>query len=144
MGESGISKFVENLNMMENQRKYLLKKYLLTKFKSSNLVNSKKVRNFASENDEPTALAVDFGKPIPTLSGVSACRFLQRAKEAEEEAKKQRNKPLTLNQLEEQLSFEEFFLEDDLRAIKEREERIKILKNKIKELRDKNGKTEEE
>lgn len=144
MGESGISKFVENLNMMENQRKYLLKKYLLTKFKSSNLVNSKKVRNFASENDEPTALANDFGKPIPTLSGVSACRFFQRAKEAEEEAKKRRNTPLTIGQLEEQLSFEEFFLEDDLRAIKEREERIKILKNKIKELRDKNGKTEEE
>lgn len=144
MGESGISKFVENLNMMENQRKYLLKKYLLTKFKSSNLVNSKKLRNFASENDEPTALANDFGKPIPTLSGEAACRFLQKAMEAEEEAKKQRNKPLTLNQLEEQLSFEEFFLEDDLRAIKEREERIRNLKNKIKELRDKNGKTEEE
>jgi hypothetical protein len=118
--------------------KNMSKNDILTKIKADNFANSKKLRNFASENDEQTALANDFGKPI------SACRLLQRTKEAEEEAKKQRNKPLTLNQLEEQLSFEEFFLEDDLRAIKEREERIKILKNKIKELRDKNGKTEEE
>ena len=131
--------FAESLKMMQDQRDKIL-----TKIKSDNFANSKSFRNFASENDEPTALAVDFGKPIPTLRGASACRFLQKAREAEEEAKKQRNKPLTLKQLEEQLSFEEFFLEDDLRAIKEREERIKKLKNKIKELRDKNGKTEEE
>ena len=120
------------------------KNNILTKIKSNNFANSKKLRNFASENDEPTALANDFGKPIPTLSGEAACRFLQKAMEAEEEAKKRRNIPLTLGQLEQQLSFEEFFLQDDLRAIKEREERIRNLKNKIKELRDKNGKTEEE
>lgn len=131
--------FAEALKMMQDQRDKIL-----TKIKADNFANSKKLRNFASENDEPTALANDFGKPIPTLSGASACRFLRMAKEAEEEVKKRKNTPLTIEQLEQQLSFEEFFLQDDLRAIKEREERIRNLKNKIKELKDKNGKAEEE
>ena len=139
MSKSKMMEFAESLKMMQDQRDKIL-----TKIKSNNFANSKKLRNFASENDEPTALANDFGKPIPILTGESACRFLQKAIEAEEEAKKRRNTPLTLEQLEQQLSFEEFFLQDDLRAIKEREERIRNLKNKIKELRDKNGKTEEE
>lgn len=52
--------------------------------------------------------------------------------------------PLTLEELENQLSFEEFFLEDDRRALREREERIENLKNKIKDLKKKNGKAEEE
>ena len=144
MGESRISKFVENLNMMENQRKYLLKKHLLTKFKSSNLANSKKVRNFASENDEPTALAIDSGKPIPILSGESARRFLERAKQVEEEVEKARKLPPTLEQLERDLSFEKFSLEYQLQEIENRKERIKKLEDKIKELKDKNGKAEEE
>jgi hypothetical protein len=139
MSKSKMMEFAEALKVMQDQRDKIL-----TKIKADNFANSKKLRNFASENDEPTALAVDIGKPIPTLKGEAACRFLRMAKEAEEEVKKRRNTPLTIEQLEQQLSFEEFFLQDDLRAIKEREERIRNLKNKIKELKDKNGKAEEE
>lgn len=103
---------------------------------------SDEFRTFANEN-EPSALACGC-KPIPILSGDAAVRFLERAKQVEEEARKQRNKPLTLEQLEKQLMYEEFFLEDDRRALREREDRIENLKNKIKELKEKNGKTEEE
>ena len=107
------------------------KKELLRKFKNKSFAKSEKIRNFTSENDEPSALACGF-KPIPILSGDAAVRFLERAKQVEEEARKQRNKPLTLEQLEKQLMYEEFFLEDDRRALREREDRIENLKNKIK------------
>jgi len=95
----------ETLNMMESQ-----KNDILTNIKDNNFANSKKLRNFASQNE--------------------TCCFLHA--------------PLTLEELENQLSFEEFFLEDDRRALREREERIKNLKNKIKDLKKKNGKAEEE
>lgn len=117
---------------------------ILRKFKIKSFAKSNKKRIFTSQS-EPTALAfTDFTKPTPILSGDAAVRFLERAKQVEEEARKQRNKPLTLEQLEKQLMYEEFFLEDDRRALMEREDRIENLKNKIKELKEKNGKTEEE
>lgn len=120
-----------------------VKKESLRNFNKKNFAKTEKIRNFTSENDEPSALACGF-KPIPILSGDAAVRFLERAKQVEEEARKQRNKPLTLEQLEKQLMYEEFFLEDDRRTLREREDRIENLKNKIKELKEKNGKTEEE
>ena len=82
-------------------------------------------------------------KPI-ILSGESACRFLQRMKEVDEAAERRRNTPPTIEELEKQLMYEEFFLEDDLRAIEVRKERINKLKDKIKILKEKNGKAEEE
>jgi len=114
---------------------------LLRKFKRKNLADKEKNRIFTSDC-EPTALATDVGKPI-ILSGKSACRFLQRMKEVDEAAERRRNTPPTIEELEKQLMYEEFFLEDDLRAIEVRKERINNLKDKIKILKEKNGKAEE-
>ena len=137
MSKSSITEFVESLRFMQNQRNEIL-----TKIKEEKLAKSKKIRTFASDC-EPTALATDVGKPI-ILSGESACRFLQRMKEADEAAERKRNAPPTIEELEKQLMYEEFFLEDDLRAIEVRKERINKLKDKIKILKEKNGKAEEE
>ena len=138
MSKSRIAEFAESLRFMQNQRNEIL-----AKIKEEKLANSKKIRNFASDC-EPTALATDVGKPIPTLSGESACRFLQRMKEVDEAAERRRNAPPTIEELEKQLMYEEFFLGDDLRAIEVRKERINNLKDKIKILKEKNGKAEEE
>jgi hypothetical protein len=118
------------------------KKEALRKFNKKNFAKTENFRNFASDC-EPTALATDIGKPI-ILSGESACRFLQRMKEVDEAAERRRNTPPTIEELEKQLMYEEFFLEDDLRAIEVRKERINKLKDKIKILKEKNGKAEEE
>ena len=118
------------------------KKETLRKFNKKNFAKTENFRNFASDC-EPTALATDVGKPI-ILSGESACRFLQRMKEVDEAAERRRNTPPTIEELEKQLMYEEFFLEDDLRAIEVRKERINKLKDKIKILKEKNGKAEEE
>lgn len=56
---------------MQNRRKELL-----TKIKNKNLAMSEKNRIFASDDDEPTALAVDSGRPIPTLTGNQHVYFL--------------------------------------------------------------------
>lgn len=123
----------------------MIKKKDLTKFKGKNLVNSKKVRTFANDDDdEPTALATDVGKPIPILSGKSAERFLERARQVEEEAKRRMNEPPSLEFLERELTFNKFFLEEDLRKVEERKNKIKDLENKINELKEKNGKAKEE
>ena len=65
-------------------------------------------------------------------------------KEVDEAVERRRNIPPTIEELEKQLMYEEFFLEDDLRAIEVRKERISKLKDKIKILKEKNGKAEEE
>jgi hypothetical protein len=95
---------------------------------------SEKNRIFASDYDEPTALAVDSGKPIPTLTGESACRFLERAAKVEEEAKRRMNEPPTLDGLKHELTFQKFFLESEERQLQERKDKIKYLENKIKDL----------
>lgn len=118
------------------------KKESLRKFNKKHFAKKEIFRNFASDC-EPTALATDVGKPI-IVSGKSACRFLQRMKEVDEAAERRRNIPPTIEELEKQLMYEEFFLEDDLRAIEVRKERISKLKDKIKILKEKNGKAEEE
>jgi len=136
MSKSKMMEFAESLKMMQEQKKELLRK-----FKAERFVKSKKFRTFAKD-DEPSALANSGNKGIPTLTGESARRFLERAAAVEAEAKKRMNEPPTLESLERELKFQKFFLENDKRQIEEREEKIKKLEEKIKEI--KNGKTEEE
>ena len=128
--------FAESLKIMQEQ-----KKKLLTKFKAERFAKSEKISTFAND-DEPTALANNGNKGIPTLTGESARLFLERAAKVEAEAKKRMNEPPTLEWLERELTFQKFFLESDKRQVEERENKIKKLETKIKEL--KNGKTEEE
>lgn len=94
---------------------------------------SKKNRKFAID-DEPTALATDVGKGIPTLSGESASLFFERAVKVEEEVKKHMNEPPTLESLKRDLAFQKFFLESQERELEERRDRIKNLESKIKDL----------
>lgn len=106
----------------------------LTKIKEKNFAMSEKNRIFASDDDEPTALAVDSGRPIPTLTGESARIFLERAAKVEEEAKKRMNDPPTLELLKRELRIHKFFLESEERQLQERKDKIKDLENKIKDL----------
>lgn len=121
--------FAENLQTMQNQRKELL-----TKIKKKNLAMSEKNRIFASDDDESTVLAVDSGRPIPTLTRESACIFLERAAKVEEETKRRMNEPPTLDGLKRELTFQKFFLESEERQLQERKNKIKDLENKIEDL----------
>ena len=77
------------------------KNKLLRKINKKNFVKSEKIRTFAQDyDDEPTALAIDSGKPIPTLTGESAIRFLERAAAVEEEVKRRMNEPPSLEFLQ--------------------------------------------
>ena len=127
MSKRRMMEFAESLQTMQNQRKELL-----TKIKKKNLAMSGKNRTFAS--DEPTALAVDSGRPIPTLTGESARIFLERAAKVEEEAKKRMNEPPTLEGLKLELTFQKFLFESEERQLRERKNKIKDLENKIKDL----------
>ena len=129
MSKSRMMEFAESLQTMQNQRKELL-----TKIKKKNLAMSEKNRIFASDDDEPTALAVDSGRPIPTLTGESARIFLERAAKVEEEAKKRINEPPTLEGLKRKLTFQKFFLENEERQLQKRKDNINYLENKIKDL----------
>ena len=105
----------------------------LRKFNIKSFASTEKNRKFATD-DEPTALATDVGKDIPTLSGESARLFLERAAKVEEEAKKRMNEPPTLEALKRDLAFQKFFLESQERELEERKNRIKDLEDKIKKL----------
>ena len=118
--------FAESLQTMQNQRKELL-----TKIKNKNLAMSEKNRIFASDDDEPTALAVDSGRPIPTLTGESARIFLERAAKVEEEAKKRMNEPPTLEGLKRKLTFQKFFLENEERQLQKMKDNIKDLERQL-------------
>lgn len=126
MSKSRIMEFAENLQTMQNQRKELL-----TKIKKKNLAMSEKNRIFASDDDEPTALAVDSGRPIPTLTGESARIFLERAAKVEEEAKKRINEPPTLEGLKRKLTFQKFFLENEERQLQKMKDNIKDLERQL-------------
>lgn len=116
----------------------------LTKNNINNLDNTEKNRIFASDDDEPTALAMDSGRAIPTLTGETARRFLERAAKVEEGVKKRMNEPPTIESLKRELTFQMFFLENEKRQIEERENKIKELENKIKDLEeDLDGKSQE-
>ena len=110
------------------------KSKVLTKIKKKILAMSEKNRIFASENDEPTVLAIDSGKPIPTLSGEPARRFLEHAAKVEEEAKKRMNESPTLEGLKRELVFQKYFLEQKEKEVQERKDKITKLENKIKDL----------
>lgn len=126
MSRSRMMEFAESLQTMQNQRKELL-----TKIKKKNLVMSEKNCTFASDDDEPTALAVDSGRPIPTLTGESARIFLERAAKVEEEAKKRMNEPPTLEGLKRKLTFQKFFLENEERQLQKMKDKIKDLERQL-------------
>lgn len=114
----------------------------LGKFNKKKFAKSKKIRTFAAEDNGLTALAVDSGKPIPTLTGESARIFLERAAKVEEEVKRRVNEPPTLDSLKRELSFQKFFLESEERQIQERKGKIKKIEDEIKELeQNSNGKS---
>ena len=105
---------------------------------------SKKIRTFANDN-EPTALAfTDFSKPPPTISGDDALRFLENMRRVEEEAEKRKNEQPSLEDLKKEYSIGMMILEMDKSSIREREVKLEKIRNKITELEQKNGKTEEE
>lgn len=126
MSRSRMMEFAESLQTMQSQRKELL-----TKIKKKNLAMSEKNRTFASDDDEPTALAVDSGRPIPTLTGESARIFLERAAKVEEEAKKRMNEPPTLEGLKRKLTFQKFFLENEERQLQKMKDNIKDLERQL-------------
>lgn len=95
---------------------------------------SEKNRIFASDDDEPTVLAVDSGRPIPTLTGESARIFLERAAKIEEELKRHMNETPTLEDLKRELTFQKFFLENEEKNIQERKNKIIEIETKIKNL----------
>ena len=130
------------------------KKEILRKFRKKNFAKSKKIRTFAAQDDEeptalaftdftddeePTALAfTDFTKPMPTLEGEDADRFIRIMEENDRKAKERAKTPPTREELEKQLSCAKIMLD-----FQERE--VEQLRNRIKELeKELNGKTEEE
>lgn len=106
---------------------------------------SKKISTFANDNDEPTALAfTDFTKPSPTISGDDAIRFYKNMKMVEEEAEKRKREPVSLEELKEEYSIGMMILEYEKKSIEKSEMKLEKIRNKITELEQKNGKTEEE
>ncbi len=109
----------------------------LRKIKVKNLVKSKKLRTFAN-NDEPTALATDVGKPIPILKGKDAERFIKSMEEAERKAEERASLPRTKEEIKEELSFKKWLYDFEKRKLEDLEEEIKKLEQEL------NGKTKEE
>ena len=105
------------------------------KFFKKNFAKRKNISTFAENSDnEPTALATDFGKPI-ILSGKSAEDFERRMHEVEKEAEYRRLHPKekTLEELKKNLSYEEIMLGIYLKNIDLRRKRIENIKKQIEE-----------
>ena len=105
------------------------------KFFKKDFAKQKNISTFAeNSDDEPTALATDFGKPI-ILSGKSAEDFERRMHEVEKEAEYRRLHPKekTLEELKKNLSYEEIMLGIYLNNIDLRRKRIEHIKKQIKE-----------
>jgi len=106
----------------------------IVKFIPKFLGNSKKSGIFEKES-EPTALAfTDFSKPVPTLTGKDAERFIKHMEEAERKAKERKNIPPSLEELKRRYSCSKLLLELEKEELRQREEELKELENKIKEL----------
>ena len=105
---------------------------LLRKFKSKSFAKSKKLRNFTSDY-EPTVLA-NGCKPIPTLTGDAAVRFLEKAREVEEEYERRMKEPPSLEKLKQEYSYGKIILEMEKNSLELREKKLNELQNKIKEL----------
>lgn len=103
---------------------------MLTKVKK--LDSSNKSRIFAESYEEPTALATDSGKAL-ILQGEDAERFERLARQAEREYEQRKNKPKSLEKLQEELQFATMRYEFKCRQLKEEEKRINNLKNLIQE-----------
>ena len=105
------------------------------KFFKKDFAKQKNISTFAeNSDDEPTALATDFGKPI-VLSGKSAEDFERRMHEVEKEAEYRRLHPKekTLEELKKNLSYEEIMLGIYLNNIDLRRKRIEHIKKQIEE-----------
>ena len=105
------------------------------KFFKKDFAKQKNISIFAeNSDDEPTALATDFGKPI-ILSGKSAEDFERRMHEVEKEAEYRRLHPKekTLEELKKNLSYEEIMLGIYLNNIDLRRKRIEHIKKQIEE-----------
>ena len=105
------------------------------KFFKKDFAKQKNISTFAeNSDDEPTALATDFGKPI-ILSGKSAEDFERRMHEAEKKAEYRRLHPKdkTLEELKKNLSYEEIMLGIHLKNIDLRRKRIEHIKKQIEE-----------
>ena len=105
------------------------------KFFKKDFAKQKNISTFAeNSDDEPTALATDFGKPI-ILSGKSAEDFERRMHEVEKEAEYRRLHPKekTLEELKKNLSYEEIMLGIHLKNVDLRRKRIEHIKKQIEE-----------
>ncbi len=105
------------------------------KFFKKNFAKRKNISTFAENSDnEPTALATDFGKPI-ILSGKSAEDFERRMHEVEKEAEYRRLHPKekTLEELKKILSYEEIMLGIHLKNVYSRRKKIENIKKQIEE-----------
>jgi len=111
------------------------KNRILTFFNQKYLDNTKKNDTFATSNndDDPVgALAyTDFFKPVPTLEGEEAERFIRTMRENEEKAKERAKRPMTKEEAEKELSFEKMFLKMAEQEMVERKNRIKKLEEII-------------
>ena len=105
------------------------------KFFKKDFAKQKNISTFAeNSDDEPTALATDFGKPI-ILSGKSAEDFERRMHEVDKKAEYRRLHPKkkTLEELKKNLSYEEMMLGIYLNNIDLRRKRIEHIKKQIEE-----------
>ena len=105
------------------------------KFFKKDFAKRKNISTFAeNSDDEPTALATDFGKPI-VLSGKSAEDFERRMHEVEKEAEYRRLHPKekTLEELKKNLSYEEIMLGIYLKNVDLRRKKIENIKKQIEE-----------
>ena len=105
------------------------------KFFKKDFAKRKNISTFAeNSDDEPTALATDFGKPI-VLSGKSAEDLERRMHEVEKEAEYRRLHPKekTLEELKKNLSYEEIMLGIYLKNVDLRRKKIENIKKQIEE-----------
>lgn len=103
------------------------------------LGKSKKIRTFATyDDDEPTALATDVGKPTPILRGEDAERFIRNMEEAERIAEERKSIPKSKEELEKELHFKKWIYDFEKRKLEDLEKEITDLEKEL------NGKTEEE
>ena len=116
----------------------------LTKFKIKSFAKSKKKRIFTSQS-EPTALAfTDFTKPMPTLRGEDAERFIRIMEENNRKADERAKIPPTLDELERRYGVSKMVFDMHKRELEDEENRLKKLEQEIKKIKEENGKTEEE
>lgn len=109
----------------------------IVKIKPDDLADIENNRIFAPDiDDDPVgALAfTDFNKLIPVLEGEDAERFIRTMEENERKAEERAKIPPTLEELKQRYSYEKMFFEMEKEQLAQREEELKALEIKIKEL----------